>query len=61
MYRSHMTGTSKVNEVQGTPHHSTVASLIPILSLHTEDTDGVSDTVNIFLFPELSIYTAFEA
>ena len=22
MYRSHMTGTSKVNEVQGTPHHS---------------------------------------
>ena len=32
-----------------------VAGLILSLAFHTEDPDGVEDTVNIFLFPDLSL------
>ena len=32
-----------------------MAGLILSLAFHTEDPDGVEDTVNIFLFPDLSL------
>ena len=38
-----------------------MAGLILSLAFHTEDPDGVEDTVNIFLLPNLSLSSGFKA
>ena len=40
---------------------NTLARLIIIPSFHTKDLDGVGDTVNIFMFLEISLYAGSEA
>ena len=38
-----------------------VAGLILNLTFHTEDPDGVGETVNIFLLPDISLSVSSEA
>ena len=42
-----------------TPHAVTV--MVMALTFHTKDPDGVEDTINIFLFPDLSPSAGLEA
>ena len=41
------------------PH--VIAIMVMSLAFHTKDTDGVEDTLNIFLFPDLSHLVGLEA